>query len=387
MHRSSPVRRALALLLGLALFALSRPGPARAADNKFDTVAFDTVDGVTLKGSFYKSAKGKDEPTVLFLHKLGSDSHKDGWDDLAKALNDKGYSVLSFDFRGHGGSTSVDPQKFWSYTWNRELAHKSGPTEKGKPRETISREAFVSSGYYRYLVNDIAAAKMFLDERNDAGDCNSRALILIGAEDGAALGALWMAADWNRYSADKVILDPRGPRFPALITGVSKESEGKDQYCAVWLSMSPNLGGKVSVNGALKADLKLVGREKKVPMAFLYGQEDREGEEHAKAYLQSITGGSTEVSDKLPNTAMRAVKSTKLAGSALLRKNLGTDELILGYLGKTREKHVVNKWKQVESDRTAYVWVVPGLVRPVPAKEEKGKALEPIPPAVIGLAQ
>ncbi len=382
MHRSSLVRRPLGLLLGLALVALSQPGGAARAADKFSKVSFDTVDGVTLTGTFYASPKGKDEPTALLLHKIGSDSHKDGWDDLAKSLNEKGYSVLSFDFRGHGGSTVIDPAKFWDarlYPWNAK-ASKTGATEKGKPKESISREGFVPS-YYPYLINDIAAAKLFLDDRNDAGDCNSRALVLIGAEDGAALGALWMAADWNRYSADKVILDPRGPRFPAFISGVSKEPEGKDQYCALWLTMAPSLGGSVGVSGALKTDLRLTGREKKVPMGFLYGADDKRGEEHAKEFLKAAKGDS----DNLPFTLARGITSSKLAGSALLRKGLGTDDMIVKYLENLREKRAPAKWSKVDWNTTAYVWTIPGSLRPIPAKEEKGKALEPVPLAAVGI--
>src|SRR5215813_9816661 len=97
MHRSSLVPRPLSLSLGLALLALPQlVGPARAAD-KFVKVTFDTVDGVTLQGSFYASPKGKDEPTVLLLHKITGDSHKDNWPRLADVLNEKGYTVLSFD--------------------------------------------------------------------------------------------------------------------------------------------------------------------------------------------------------------------------------------------------------------------------------------------------
>jgi pimeloyl-ACP methyl ester carboxylesterase len=381
MHRS--LRRPLGLLLGLALLALLQPGGAARAADKFSKVSFETVDGVTIQGTFYPSAKGKDEPTVMLLHKIGSDSHKDGWDDLAKALNDKGYSVLSFDFRGHGASLNVDPAKFWAYSWNRDKASKTGTTEKGgKPKESINREGF-SASYLPYLVNDIAAAKLFLDDRNDAQDCNSRALILIGAEDGAALGAMWMAADWTRYSADKVIVNPRNPSL-SFISGVSKESEGKDQYAAIWLTMSGALGGKVSVGGALKADLRLTGRDKKIPMAFLYGKEDKEGEDHAKSLLTAIKGEGE--NDKLPFTAMKDVKSSKLTGSALLRKGLGTDEMILSYLQNLREKKVPNKWSKVDWSTTAYVYSIPGM-RPIPAKEEKGKALEPIPLAALGITQ
>jgi hypothetical protein len=384
MHQSSPVRRPLGLLLGLALIALSQPGGAARAADRFSKVSFDTVDGVTLQGTFYPSPKGKDEPTVLLLHRIGSDSHKDGWDELAKALNDKGYSVLSFDFRGHGASTAVDPNKFWSYAWNQTKASKTGPMEKGKLKESISREGFVPS-YYPYLVNDIAAAKLFLDDRNDASDCNSRALILIGAEDGAALGALWMHSDWYRFTADRLVPN-FNPRLPPTPISVGKEPEGKDQFCAIWLSMTPSLGGKVAVGGAIKSALKYEGREKKVPMGFLYGAEDKEGEEHAKEFLNAIKGNLPGADDKLPYTVKKEVKNSKETGAALLRKGLGTNDLILKYLETMREKRVPNKWGKVDWDRTGYAWAFPNSTRYILAKDEKGKAIEPIPLSALGLS-
>jgi pimeloyl-ACP methyl ester carboxylesterase len=384
MHRSSLVRRTLGLALGLALLSLSQPGGAARAEDKFTKVTFDTVDGVTLQGTFYPSAKGKDEPTVLLLHKIGSDSHKDGWDDLAKALNDKGYAVLSFDFRGHGNSTSVDPDKFWKFAWNRG-ASKTGPMEKGKWKDSISKEGFVP-GYYPYLLNDIAAAKLFLDDRNDASDCNSRSLIVIGAEDGAALGAVWMASEWSRVSAD-VIPDPRGPRFPPFIRNIGKEPAGKDQFCAIWLSLTPSLGSggsKTSAKAALYSALKYVGQKQKLPMGFLYGDKDADSEGHAKEFVKVIKGDTDPANDKFPLTASHAVEKTKLAGSALLRKDLTTNDLILKYLDRVRDKRVTGKWSKVEWDRTAYVWAFPDR-RPVLAKEEKAKAFEPIPLPALGL--
>ena|SRR5260221_1123127 len=65
-----------------------------------DDISFASYDGVLIKGSFYPSAKGGNAPVVMFLHKFGSDTGKDGWDDLAAQLQTKGYSVLAFDFRG-----------------------------------------------------------------------------------------------------------------------------------------------------------------------------------------------------------------------------------------------------------------------------------------------
>ncbi len=376
MHRSSLVPRPLGLLFGLALLALWQPGGTARAVDKFSKVSFDTVDGVTLQGTFYPSTKGKDAPTVLLLHKIGSDSHKDGWDALAAALNDKaGYAVLSFDFRGHGNSTAVDKDKFWNFPWNRNYIRKAGT----KPKETINREDF-APGYYPYFLNDIAAAKMFLDERNDANDCNAHALILIGAEDGAALGALWMYSEWNRYPAAQVI--SRGPALPPIVRGIEKDAEGKGQYCGIWLSMTPRLGTErgINVNTPLRNALRYVGREKKVPMGFLYGDKDEPGKEHAKEFLATIKG--TEKDERLAFTAAEGIKESKLTGSGLLRKELGTQDMILRYLEKLREKNAPHKWSKVEADRTGFVWAFPGAPIRL-AKDEKGKTLEPLPVTLI----
>jgi pimeloyl-ACP methyl ester carboxylesterase len=391
MHRSPLVRRPLSLLLGFAILALPQlAGPARAAD-KFTKVTFDTVDGVTLQGTFYPSAKGKDEPTVMLLHKIGGDSHKDGWDALAAALNDKGYSVLSFDFRGHGNSTAVDPAKFWDqrlHPWNAKPGMiRGGALDKGKPRDSINREAF-SPAYYPYLLNDIAAAKMFLDDRNDAGDCNSRSLILIGAEDGAALGSVWMYSEWNRFGATRVT--NLGPARPPLVGNIEKDAEGKDQYCGLWLTLATRLGTNdkgISVPQAVRTAVKFVGKEKKKPMGFLYGEKDETGAKHAEDFLRLIKGDlDPSEKGKFPFTDKRAIKDSKLAGSALLRKDLGTQELILTYLEKLREKNIPSKWSKIEADRTAYVWTFPGSAMRL-AKEDKGKTLEPIPLGLLGLGQ
>ena len=375
MHRSSLVRRTLALLLGLGLLALFSGGAARAADN-FSKVSFDTVDGVTLQGTFYPSPKGKNEPTVLLLHRIGSDSHKDGWDALASKLQDKGYSVLSFDFRGHGNSTTIDPPKFWGYGFNKG-ASRTGPNDPktNKPKDSINQKEF-TPGYLPYLINDIAAAKMFLDDRNDGGECNSHALILIGAEDGAALGALWMASEWNRYTASVEFI---GPRKIPMVRSVGDTPEGKGLYCALWLTMTPALGGKTSVGGALSKALGFVGKDKKVPMGFLYGDKDETGQKHAEELVKHINPEK-----KLALTAADAVKDTKLTGSALLRDSLDTEQKVLNYLSKVREKNVPQKWSKVDLDRTGFVWAF-NPNRPIPAKDDKSKVLEPLLPSWLGV--
>src|SRR5205823_1326566 len=108
-----------------------------------------------------------------------------------------------------------------------------------------------------YMANDIMAAKRALDRRNDPGECNSANIVLIGAESGATLGALWAWYEWHRpkYNVG----------FPLQPTNRS-QVEGQDIACAVWLSISPTLGTgrspwKVPVESWLRSPVR-----EKVPM-------------------------------------------------------------------------------------------------------------------------
>ena len=94
------------------------------------------------------------------------------------------------------------------------------------------------AAYYRYLVNDITAAKAYLDRRNDDGELNTSNTIVIGAGEGATLGALWLAQEC-RKKRDKNPPPMGGIARPPMLA----ESEGKDVACAVWLTISSKLAG------------------------------------------------------------------------------------------------------------------------------------------------
>ncbi len=67
-----------------------------------------TADSVTLTGTFYVSPK-TGSPAVAMLHMAGG--QRGDWDTLARQLQTAGYSVLTLDLRGHGGSQG---QREWS---------------------------------------------------------------------------------------------------------------------------------------------------------------------------------------------------------------------------------------------------------------------------------
>ena len=60
-----------------------------------------TADNVTLTGTFYVAPKAS-SPAVAMLHMAGG--QRGDWDTLARQFQAAGFSVLTLDLRGHGGS-------------------------------------------------------------------------------------------------------------------------------------------------------------------------------------------------------------------------------------------------------------------------------------------
>jgi hypothetical protein len=357
----------LALVLGLAFLGVSQANGQnkdKADEKKTEQkgnaarVKFETFDQVELHGTFYEGSDGKKSPCVMLLHDLTGKSQDEGWDKLAKDLQQRGYAVLNFDFRGHGDSTTVGAA-FWAFADNKKLKNYS-PT---KPKEKISYKDIADKSYYLRMVDDIAAAKLYLDRRNDAGDCNSSTLIVIGAGEGAALGALWMNSEFYRY----------GVAGPAIGFGPRKLAttpEGRGAACAVWLSINSSVGGQTGVRDWLRN----IGGKEKVPMYFIYGAKDSKSEGFAQATLGSIKTGAT----SLPLTGSKAIADTDLKGQRLIGKGQDTGEFIVKYLDKVIKERGTNDWDKREVDKNAYVWYFPPS-RQLIAKNEKEKNLNPLP--------
>src|SRR5262249_23171011 len=159
----------------------------------------------------------------------------------------------------HGDSVEVEAPLFWNIRANTQFI-KGAKADKQK----ISHKDF-QPAYMPMLVNDIVAAKRFLDEQNNAKVCNSSNLILIGAEEGAALGMLWASTEWNHR---RFVPGPLGRPIPKM----PPEFEGEDLACAIWLSAtaSTSKGGGFHVQSAVGGPMNKKLREK-VPMLFFYG--------------------------------------------------------------------------------------------------------------------
>jgi len=376
-------RFSLPLALGTAcwlLAAVSVP-PARGQDDlpKPEKVRFETVDEVEIEGTFYPSTKGRKAPTVMLLHKLGGSSNQDNWDGVAKALQAQGCAVLAFDFRGHGRSTTVSPT-FWTLPYNVQgiKIKKVG----GKMPTTISQADFLPT-YIPYLTNDISAARMYLERRNDASECNVSNLVLVGAEEGATLGALWLASECRRYRV-----------LPGGFAGgrLNNKPESKDVVACFWVGMSQTLGKNNRVGMALKKWLARAGKDEKIPMGFLYSKKDRVGDAASFHFVRAIKPGyvrrkpneKPKPGDNMPATADFGARDTTLTGSKLLSKALGTPKFISeGYLQKQIfAKGAAPEWEKRESEKAPFVWKY-RMGRPIEAKRAADKNLNPIPLQIL----
>lgn len=349
------LRRVLAVALVLGAAALLPLASAQDKDkSKGEKVRFESADGVDLHGNFYASTKAN-PPTVLIVHALGENSKKTGWRHLAEELQQKGFAVLAFDLRGHGASTEVaDPAKFWALPANRLL--------KGFPKAiTLDVKDFPSS-YLPTLCNDIAAARAFLERKNDQGTCNTSNLILIGAESGAALGSMWLHSEWSRYRCKQ----PPPNLLPGAIWPLVLDTnvpEGNDIIACVWLSIGPKLAANPKgPSKSMKVDslLLLPAKTKAVPVLLMHSDGDKTGKEYARMLEKNLVGfvkekGKLAKDDKYRFTGAVELERSKLTGSDLLQKGLPTAKQIGEYLKDVVEAKQ-QEWVERQFLKTPYAW-------------------------------
>jgi hypothetical protein len=331
-----------------------------------------TVDRVALKGKYYPGDKSS-SPCVMLLHALGDSCSNKEWTSLAKKLQEKGYAVLVFDFRGHGDSTSVQPGTFhpnpalsmpgfWTETLNRQWV--KGFNAKKLPTE-IKYEQFLPP-YCTVLANDLAAAKAFLDEQ---GDCNSSNLILIAANDGATLGALWLNSEFHRFR-----YLPPAPGLPQ--GGIDRQNpEGLAVKAAVWLSITPSLGStKTPLN--LLPMLNLAGRVYKVPMLFVYGEGDTKGGDVARKVYETLIPAKAKT-DYPFTAALKIAGAEQMNGKNLLLDSLDTTGRILKFLEDVPESKMADKARKNADDTFIWEWIdAAGRPQQAPAKKKGADRLE-----------
>ena len=316
-----------------------------AKETLAEEVSFKSVDGVKLSGLFYKALDAA-KPVVLMLHDYKADPAAGVWDDTARLCLAKGFNVLRFDFRGHGKSTEVIPGEFWVRRENSSLIN--GGTAANVATKTAIKHADFRPAYFPMLVQDIAAARNYLDQLNDSGTVNTSTVYLLGAGDAAGLGFLYMASEWSRERIKPNVGVPaqyvsaRRALFP------SSEPAGPDIGGAIWLGPTrnqsiPPAGLKQWCLNAATVELRSQTR-----MLFVYGDKDTKGAAFSKFLFSDVlvidrrtTSDGTVLSKPEFVSYLRGIKDSAATSTKLLGNALGTEKLIGDFL------------KDIDKDRSA----------------------------------
>lgn len=317
---------------------------------------FLTSDGVLLRGRFHPSQKGNGSqaPVVILMYAPGPDRDmtKNNWAELADDLTQNGLNVFRFDWRGHGQSKTIqDANKFWNVPLPGQAHPNSytGPMNqkyltsfnKNKLKQEISVRDF-KNGYLPVLVNDLAAVRVHLDQKNDRGVVNTSRIYLIGEGEAATLGMIWMCSEWYRHDTD-VLKGAVGMTYnvvpPTQMVQNLKplnSRAGETIRGAIWLT--PKLAPGVTQSQLINLfDPNKQPGLRQTPMLFMYGDDDNAGKNVATKYFyEQVVKADPPKASPLPrvqNTVVSTVKKTKLAGGAMLGNTQHqAEDVILKYI-------------------------------------------------------
>jgi len=321
----------LAALVGAA--GVSTPRALSQGTGPTDE-SFESVDGVKLNGRFYKAATTRNNSCVILMPGYKKDPTKGDWAGLATTLAKEGFNVLLLHYRGHGKSTDINGKEFFGELYLGPINARLVPGANKIPPKSSLHMAELKPAYLPMLVNDVMAARSFLERKNDAGEVNVSSTYLIGAGDAAPLGLFYIAAEWHREAERPTNEFARRPFVSGVAQPVSAPA-GKDIAAAVWLSPDrpPALGDGVlkSFISAYAPDMRTETR-----MLFLAGDKNSQDKAKAKYYLDEVlvAKGQAKKVEKMELTEARTIKNCSLSGVDLLGKNdtFGTEDIIVKYL-------------------------------------------------------
>jgi hypothetical protein len=297
---------------------------------------------------------------VIMLHAYKANPDEAVWATAATKLVAQGYHVFRFDFRGHGKSTDVVPDEFWTNPFNKANVQVSrGST--ASTDSSIKVEDF-RPGYYPQLVQDLAAVRNQIDLMNDNGELNASSIYLFGAGDAANLGIFFIATEWLRerqrpnVGVPAQFVSPRRPLFPGA------DPAGLDYAGAIWLGPAKAPGGVSHTNlrNWVLNQFALKMRNE-TAMLFIFGEKDKAAESYSKTLFNEVLAVNAKSAPGAGNlmkpefTYLREVKGSGNTGMKLLGNQLGTEKIIEEFLSFVDKERKGRTRKIREWDKPLYI--------------------------------
>lgn len=334
-----------AFLFPLALVtACAGPTIARAADGP-QTITLTTGDGARLSARYFPGNQGGKSPTVLILDNLGDDARPAMCDDVARQLVKEGCTVLCFDFRGCGRSKEVDPE-FWEDGNNRQMVK---GYKADSPPETI-RFADFKAGYLPTLINDVAAARAYMERRNDARECNIGLTYVIGFGRGATLGQIWLASEWSRH------------RVSGVQNKIASKPEGRDIAGCIWIDPALAFDRLVPMLDLMKKPLA----KKSSLVGLILADGDGAKSRFARQCQDVFNAG------RRPLIAVHSIAVGRSSPHGEVTEWIGK------FVANMRKTQELPPWDDRNFGDRRYVWVFPGSTI-IAAKDEGDDQFQPLP--------
>jgi hypothetical protein len=215
--------------------------------------------------------------------------------------------------------------------------------------------AIFPGNYVPWLVQDVIAARLWLDVKHEAEELNSHNLILIAEGDGSTLATIWMMTEAKRHKV-----------------GTTGQPELRDLYGAVWLEPHHTLRG-LNHLGSRQTMAAIQAEKAWPPMLTLYdrtGIGEKSAAAWAKAFKQDGKIGG-EKGLALPQRGF-TVEPTLLAAD-------GAERAVTDYVSELLKGRPLRAWAKRDLEASTYVWDLGGNRRSV-AKAAKATrpALAPL---------
>ncbi len=182
-----------------------------------------TKDGLRMRATYYGQSKGARAVPIVILH--GYKGSRNGFDELARLLQKRGYAVIAPDLRGHGGSTKI-------------------LLVDGMHERQIEAGRLRKPDCVRMVQYDMEAVRRFLVKKNNSEEVNLEKLCLIGAEMGASVALNWTAKDWT---APPLAVGKQGQDVKALVlVSPVRSFMGMSVQDALAVINKPPIRGKIS---------------------------------------------------------------------------------------------------------------------------------------------
>ncbi len=336
----------------------TKTDPARKtqpAASSSETIVTYTFDGVRIEGDYYPAPEGKEKstPCLILLHPVGPkhfNASRADFDKLPAKLQQQGYAVATIDFRGYGKSKTVE-SKFWN-------------THRPKTRvlDVIEAKDYATSLELFELMYDLTALKIWLNTKNNAKECNSHVVGIIGMEQAGLIAMAWAANEHtdNYRSRNRSMLNTSGggfnnPNFGN--TGFGNQGlnnqgfgnqgvqgnnpggniprfEGEDIVCIIPISTSNRLNEPLSL-AAMERWITFL-RERQVATMAMYGASDKE----SVAFWNKASSWVKPANDKyrFKNSGVKTFKTSLTGMKLLMNDTLDVPKALEDYLVEALKK-------------------------------------------------